>query len=204
MKNKNSKSIIKHYTPEEAKKIVGYIFATDSDTDTIFRKLAEEVLPKLMAGNDEEQRWAKDHLLFRSEDAVMAMGFVNHYHLIPTADKQYAPLILNMTKQIEKDYNCCATDEKALAAVIAMAYIKIVDSSRMFSGWYENKERPSWDTSTKHLEMLSRQMDRANRQFLSAIAMLKQIKQPPIEVNIRTKNAFVAQTQQINADKKQS
>jgi hypothetical protein len=35
---------------------------------------------------------------------------------------------------------------------------------------------------------------------MAAIATLKQIKSPNVEMNIRTKNAFIAQNQQFNAN----
>ena len=55
------------------------------------------------------------------------------------------------------------------------------------------------DERTRYLGYLSKQMDRAHRQYLSALMTLKQLKAPAIEMNIKTKNTFVAQNQQINA-----
>jgi hypothetical protein len=48
--------------------------------------------------------------------------------------------------------------------------------------------------------ILSKEVDRANRHMLNAIAMLKQIKSPPLNVSIHTKAAFIAQNQQINTE----
>ena len=55
------------------------------------------------------------------------------------------------------------------------------------------------ENRTKYLAMLSKQIDRANRQFLSALTTLKQLKTPSIEMNIKTNTAFVSQNQQINS-----
>ena len=46
--------------------------------------------------------------------------------------------------------------------------------------------------------MLSKERDRAHRQYLSTIMTLKQLKAPAIEMNIKAKTAFVSQNQQIN------
>jgi hypothetical protein len=109
---------------------------------------------------------------------------------------------LSITLQFEKDYDCKTAAEKATAEVITMAYIKMVDSSRMFSDWSENKGALKMRDRIGYLEVMSRQTDRACRQFIAGLAILKQMKQPPLEVTIRTKNAFVANNQQINAGSK--
>jgi hypothetical protein len=192
----------KHYTPEEARCILENILAVNSDPQVVFDKLAEEVIPKLLNGTEQEKNQAKDEISCRSEEAIMALGLTNHYHLIPTADRQYAALALSMTRQIEKDYDCKTAAEKATAEVITMAYIKMVDSSRMFSDWSENKGALKMRDRIGYLEVMSRQTDRACRQFIAGLAILKQMKQPPLEVTIRTKNAFVANNQQINAGSK--
>lgn len=190
------------YTPEEARRTLENILAVNSDPQVVFDKLAEEVIPKLINGSDKEKNWAKDEISCRSEEAIMALGLTNHYHLIPTADKQYAALALSMTRQIEKDYDCKTATEKATAEVITIAYIKMIDSSRMFTDWSENKGTLKMKDRIGYLEVMSRQTDRACRQFIAGLALLKQMKQPPLEVTIRTKNTFVANNQQINAGSK--
>jgi hypothetical protein len=194
----NNKTITsKSYTSDIAKGILEDILAVNSDPQVVFDKLAEEVVPKLLHGTDEEKLWAKNEISCRSEEAVMALGLTNHYHLIPTTDKQYAALILSMTQQIEKDYDCKTAVEKALAEQIAIGHIKVIDYSRRFEEWCGNGHL-SKDAMVRFLGVLSRHIDRTSRQLLTAITVLQQIKRPPLEVNINTKNAFVAHNQQIN------
>ena len=188
----------KQYTPEEARYILESILAKDSNPEHIFNKLAQEVIPKLMDGTEQEIGWAKDQISCRSEEAIMALGLTNHYQLISTADRQYASLALDMTRQIEKDYNCNTSVEKALAEVITMAHIKMIDSSRIFSDWSKHGGEIKLRDRIGYLEVMSRQTDRACRQFISGLAMLRQMKQPPMELTIRTNNAFISQNQQIN------
>ncbi len=45
---------------------------------------------------------------------------------------------------------------------------------------------------------LSKELDRAHRQFLSALETLKAIQQPAMKVNIKTNTAFVGENQQFN------
>ena len=194
--------LAKHYTPEEARRILSHLLAVNSDPQVVFDKLAEEVIPKLLNGTDQEKGRAMNEISCRSEEAIMGLGLMNHYHLIPTADKQYAALTLSMTQQIEKDYDCKTAIEKSLAEVITMSFIKMVDTSQVFSDWSKHGGTIKLKDRIGYLEVTSRQIDRSSRQFIAGIAMLKQLKQPPIEVTIKTKNAFVSQNQQINANSK--
>ena len=52
----------------------------------------------------------------------------------------------------------------------------------------------------KRIQIIGLELDRANRQFLTALQTLKQIKAPQLEVNVETKTAFVAQNQQFNVE----
>jgi hypothetical protein len=45
---------------------------------------------------------------------------------------------------------------------------------------------------------MGKELDRANRIFLNALMTLKQLKNPPLELNIKAGNAFFGQNQQFN------
>jgi len=51
----------------------------------------------------------------------------------------------------------------------------------------------------QHISILSKELDRASRHFTTLLLTLRQLKSPPFQVNVKTKTAFVAQNQQINA-----
>ncbi len=197
MKKSLPENKIGQYTPEDARKLVEFIFLENSDPQNIYSELAEKVMPKFMKGTDEEKEWARRQLLGRSSEAVMTVGLINHYQIIYTAEKQYASLILEITRKIEKEHECTTAVEKILAEQIAMAHIKIIDYSRRFEEWCSSPQSSKVEI-TKFLEMLGRQIDKANRQLHTAIIVLRQIKQPALSVNINTKNIFTAQNQQIN------
>lgn len=85
--------------------------------------------------------------------------------------------------------------------IVTNSFIRAIDHSRRFNNCLNAGEYLS-DERTRYLTMLSKQIDRANRQYLNALTALKQIKAPVIEMNIRTNTAFVSQNQQINVDNK--
>jgi hypothetical protein len=57
------------------------------------------------------------------------------------------------------------------------------------------------DQVSRHYSVMSKELDRANRQFITALTTLKQMKAPSIEINVTAKTAFVAENQQFNVNK---
>jgi hypothetical protein len=107
-------------------------------------------------------------------------------------------LAKDFSDQIIKDYSCTTSIEKALAEVITNAYIRILDNSRRLN----NELNADQITQNRNIYFanLSKQLDRAHRQFDSAIFSLRQLKQPNVEVSVKATNAFLSQNQQINVN----
>lgn len=197
MKKTNTKALAKKYSLDDAKRILLDIFQESSDSENIIRDIADNILPKILSGTKKESDEAKRTLLAKSDEAIMLMGLTTHYPLLDMVDRRYAALLLSLTQQIEKDFNCSTAVEKTLAEDIAVAHIKVIDQSRRLNDWLNYSENSDGVIKASHLEALSRQIDRANRQLLSSFSVLRQIKHPQLEINIR--NAFIAQNQQINS-----
>jgi len=109
--------------------------------------------------------------------------------------------------QLYKEYNCQTASEKALAQTVVIAFEHVLDLSRRLHIMMENTSVQVMDIKTypfllKRMQIIGLELDRANRQFLTALQTLKQIKAPQIEVNVKTKTAFVAQNQQFNVGNK--
>jgi hypothetical protein len=192
------KSITKRYTPQEAQRIALEIFREDSDPENIFEEVAK-LLPHIIDGTPKEHEDAKRKLLNKCDEARMTAGLENHYQLLDTVDRQYAALLLRITRQIEREFDCTTAAEKMLAEQAAMAHLKVIDHSRRLNDTVECMSHSSKRDIAPQVEALSRQVDRASRQLYTALSMLRQFKQPQLSVNIR--NAFVAENQQINATK---
>ena len=109
--------------------------------------------------------------------------------------------------QLYKEYNCQTASEKALAQTVVIAFEHVLDLSRRLHIMMDNTSVQVMDIKTypfllKRMQIIGLELDRANRQFLTALQTLKQIKAPQIEVNVKTKTAFVAQNQQFNVGNK--
>ncbi len=200
-KTNPDKSVMKRYTPEEAKKMISEIVMLDGDLSNNLKNLGDEILPKFFYGNEQEKKEATEKLGKKALEVMMALETDTHWALMESFYSQYRGLAKEFSSQLIKDYDCNTIAEKALAEIIANAYIRIIDNSRRLNNQLGDPDggQPITENRTKYLTMLSKQVDRTNRQFLSALVTLKQLKMPAIEMNIKAKTAFVAQNQQINA-----
>ncbi len=129
-------------------------------------------------------------------EALVVVSLDTHYELAQTVSPRIQPLVIDFARQIITDYGCNTASEKALAEVIAGAYSRILEYSAVL-----NKLTLDDHVSfilTNHYSMISKELDRANRHFISALATLQQIKSPSIEVQVKAKTAFISQAQQFN------
>ena len=95
-------------------------------------------------------------------------------------------------QDLEKEFKCKSPSDKALVDLIANSYVRKLSYSRKL----ETTKPCTGKDYDRYREFLSKEVDRAHRQFLSALEMLRAIKQP--KLNLRVTNAFLAHQQQIN------
>lgn len=191
-----SQAIAKAYTAEETRRIVSELYRDESNPESIFEEIAENIIPNYLHGTQEERIRAKYTLLNKRDAVAMTVGLDHHVPLLDVVNKRYAPLLLAITRQLEREYDCTTAMEKMLAEQIGMAHLKIIDHSRQLNDAIELMSRSGGKNIAQQIEVLSRQVDRATRQFYSSIVTLRQLKQPQLAINIR--NTFMAQNQQIN------
>ena len=126
----------------------------------------------------------------------MGSGLDNYYPLAKTIGVEYTALVLGFSRQITKDYDCKTSGEKALAQVVVNAYIRILEYTRRLDFCkkidYLSREVVNF------YSMLSKELDRANRHFITALTTLKQLKDPTLKISVKTESAFIAENQQLN------
>lgn len=111
---------------------------------------------------------------------------------------------VEFTLQLYKEYGCQRASEKALAQTAVIAFEHIFDYSRrmhlLLDATSNSKiiANKAYSSLLQRVKILGLEIDRANRQFLTALQTLKQIKAPNMKVNVKSRTAFVAQNQQFN------
>ena len=128
--------------------------------------------------------------LARFAQTYLAEGYV----LMNSLGSDYQGLAFQMKKDLQQEFNCIKPSEKALVDIIVNAYVrKLTYSNKM-----ERNQKYLGSEQDGYRNYLSKELDRAHRQFLSALETLKAIQQPAMNVNIKTNTAFVGENQQFN------
>ena len=108
--------------------------------------------------------------------------------------------IIEFTNDLIEQYDCLNTAERSLCEIIANSYWKVMQLSKKYTNVMATGEYLS-DERTRYLSMLWKEMDRANRHYFTSLNMLIEIKKPQMSINVKTKNAYFSQNQQINNNK---
>lgn len=152
-----------------------------------------------LLADDKGKKKLEEPLYEKIQQAGAIVTLENHYLIAEAlSGPKYRTLVVEITNQLIAEYECKSPSEKMLAETAAWAYGRMVENSTRFS----NAHCLEFVSTEKNgfFSMFSKETDRATRQFLTAINMLKCFKQPPLNVTLKTQNAFVAQNQQINAE----
>jgi hypothetical protein len=141
-------------------------------------------------------------------DAVQKLG--TYYGLengiwVANLDRErYYQSLARMRQKIVNDYGCKTSIELMLADSIVASYWRVMRNESRISVIME-EENGSWtlnESKMKIIEELNKGIYFANRRLITNISLLKEMKQPPIKVNLKSNNAFIGQNQQFNTDMK--
>ncbi len=193
MKKKSSQQIQK-YTRDEAKAIALSMEVT-GEVGPALKKLTE-LLPDWRDGK------LKNKDEFQKNVSAVMYGYESETHiaLLESFSERFRGGIKEICKQFIVDFDCKTNSEKILAETAAVAFGRYMDASRRLNNCLDFNNETFPDKNT-YLSMLSKERDRSHRQYLSTISMIKQLKAPNIEMNIKTNTAFVSQNQQFNVPK---
>ena len=194
------KKEIKKFDLAEIKKKVISSIGFPNNKECLLTDLSENIIPKCRSTKDSDQTEAFKQ--FGEKGLLLIRIFENESHagLMESFNEQYRMLSKEMAETMIKEFDCSNEAEKSLVGLIVSAYIRVLDNSRRLNNELECKNITQ--NRNTYIANLSKQVDRANRQFLSALMTLKQIKLPQVEMNIKANTAFISNNQQINVDNK--
>lgn len=158
--------------------------------------------------------------------AVTINEFNNGLLMCESLQDIFKTFAIDMMRNLQQEYNCQTASEKATAELATMEYIRTLElnwrmkesltsQQRLASGHTcgGNKTYFTSDSSDKSCqacnravielklyENLGKELDRANRHFLAAIQTLKMMKQPPLQINVKTNTAVIGQNQQVQTN----
>ncbi|MBU0976354.1 hypothetical protein KJ918_06145 [Patescibacteria group bacterium] len=189
-KQQGKGAIIKKMSVDEVKEVISTSTHIDSDPRELYKKLGERIPEIREEGETPDEN---DELLIKR--AVYIDNFDNSSMLVETVGQNYRPFITNFVNTLIDEYECVTPSEKALTQIAASAYVRMIMASKKLNDahYYEylSHERNGY------LASLSKEVDRASRQFVHTVQTLKQLKSPPLKINVKTKAAYIAQNQQL-------
>lgn len=176
---------------EETREIIKKVSHAECDAEYNIKKIAKEIIPKYRIKKEEINKEDEEKM----GKAVMDLRFENDLSIIEAVEGKYRGMMLELKRNIIKEYGCKTFSEKALVDLAVNAYSRNLTMSRMLvnttTAGHTTKEL------NIYLSIMSKDIDRANRHFVTAIETLKQFKQPNLKVNIKSKNAFIVDKQQF-------
>ncbi|OGL84668.1 hypothetical protein A3H11_02850 [Candidatus Uhrbacteria bacterium RIFCSPLOWO2_12_FULL_47_10] len=114
---------------------------------------------------------------------------------------KYSEALRKMRHDIVLEYSCKTSLELMLADRIVASYWRAMKYDAHMNRLIEKEDGGfSFDQlKVNVLKELNRGLEFANRQLHTNMILLKQLKQPPINIKVNAENAFIAKNQQINA-----
>ena len=194
-KKQKTTAVTKPLSSDKLKKILIDSAGTSNDPKMILKKLGTTIAAWQDDESKDEGITDEVNEIFRKAMPIVALD--THYFAAESVSERYRSFMMQFANDITQEYQCKTPSEKALAESIAMSYGRILELSSAFN----NSQHIEFLSSQKngYYGMIAKELDRAHRQFTSSMMVLKQLKSPSLEVNIKAKTAFVAQNQQVNA-----
>ena len=171
--------------------------SAECDPERNIKLFAKNLYPKTMIKG--EKLTEKEHEEFYN--LSLSYGIDNGFSMLEAVEGKYRGLLFKLRKELIKEYDCKIYSEKALVDLAISAYARNLTLTKQLTHMsIRNEITP---LSNNYISVLSKDVDRANRHFITALETLKQFKQPEMKVNVKTKNAFISNNQQINNNVKQ-
>ena len=172
------------------------VLTASCDPRQVLKEL-QTLLPKIIGGTPDYQKKQDVQNIIRKGLSIQELE--NHYRLAEAVDDQYNTLVIQLAHDLAIEFDCQHPSEKALAGAAAGSYVSILHMSRNLTAALQvDTLSPIRNT---YMAILGKELDRAHRHLVTILATLKHLKTPPLEMHIKTQTAFIAQNQQVNADK---
>ncbi len=161
------------------------------DPDHVLREIDKE----FSNGNNGRKAVDVKSNFFRAMTLVEFENGALMYTIVP---EQYRTFAIDFMRQLQEEYNCTLPSEKATTELVTLYFVRILELQRRINNYINDQMSK---TDILFFATLSKELDRASRQYLSGLHTLRMLKQPSLNVNIRTNTTIVGQNQLIQDNK---
>lgn len=115
--------------------------------------------------------------------------------LCTSVPERFSVFALEFSKQLQQEYKCDTPSEKSLAEIVSLNFIRTLWIQDRLKAYLEIGSIT--DIGVKYLDVLSKELDRAERHYQGSLQALRTLRNPSFEVNIKANNAVVGQNQAV-------
>jgi len=135
-------------------------------------------------------------------EIVMIKGLERGFWVENLSYRKYSTSLGSMRLSLIKEYECKTSLEFMLVDRIVASYWRSMQCDRTFNLILTNENDGfSFDQlKVNVIKELNKSIEFSNRQLSANIIMLKELKQPKLNIKVNTKSAFIGQNQQFNLD----
>lgn len=145
--------------------------------------------PKEIVSNT---NYYKAMTLFEFDKGVLLLNSIPELHGV---------FALEFSKNLQAEYNCKTPSEKSMAEVVSLNFVRILETQRKIKNAL-GSIKTRYDV--QYLAVLSKELDRAERHYLTSLQAIKMLRSPAFEVNIKTQTAVVGTNQIVQANNRQN
>jgi len=153
----------------------------------------------LLKAEEEIEKFRKDKKYELSNTAlVQAMSlreFETSVAMASGLPEHVRTLAMQMSKELQTEYKCDTSGKKSLAEVSALNYCRVLVVQKRLNNFMEKESYG--DLTIKIIATLSKELDRAERHYITSLQALEVGLQPPMSMTVRTQVANVANQQMV-------
>lgn len=158
---------------------------TGYDADYILRKADKE------RDGDQVKQYTSDTAYYK---AMSLFEFDKGILLLNSVPELYAVFAVDFSKNLQNEYDCKTPSEKSLAEVVTLNFVRVLEAQRKLK---DNQMSVKTRYDVQYVAILSKDLDRAERHYLTSLQALRSLRNPSFEVNIKANNAVVGNNQAI-------
>jgi hypothetical protein len=129
---------------------------------------------------------------------LSTLEFEKGQFLISALSEDYRSFGLEFFRNIQVEYKCETPTERSLAESVSLGFMQTLFIQMKMRDYLDLKTIN--DRGVKYLSFLSIELDKAHKRYLSSLQTLKDIKNPPMEMNVRAQTAIIGNNQLIQSN----
>lgn len=180
-----NKQIIKQSDSDKTQQIIEESVTT-YDSKHILRLASKEVQnTKGTTQYTPDTYYYKAMTLFEFDKGVL---------LINSVPSLYQVFALDFCKKLQFEYKCKTDSEKSLAEITAINFVRVLDIQKKLANLTVSA---TTRYDVQYVAVLSKELDRAERHYLTSLQALRTLRNPSFELNIKANNAVIGNNQAV-------